>query len=307
MIIFYCRFLDKAATIDHEDKINSDGSAADPWKLCTMQQVEEVKCLVRVIPIWASAIIYSIATNQQQTYAVFQALQSDRRLGTTNFKIPAASYSIFTMLALTIWIPIYDRLIIPTIRKYTGKEGGITVLQKMGFGMFLAVLTMIISALVEEKRRNFALSNPIGIEPKRGQISSLSGLWLLPQLTLIGFSEAFTIIGHVEFYYKQFPENMRSIGASFLFVGMAGSSYLSGFLVTVVHHITSGSGSASKFGEWLPEDLNKGRLDYFYYLIAALEIINLIYFIICAKWYKYKESVASEVDLKNMQTEKAIV
>ncbi|PON86072.1 Proton-dependent oligopeptide transporter [Trema orientale] len=300
------RFLDKAAIVEPEDTINSDGSAANPWRLCSMQQVEEVKCLIRVIPIWASGIIYYVATNQQQTYVVFQALQSNRLLGNTGFKIPAASYSIFAMLSLTIWIPIYDRIVVPTVRRITGKEGGITVLQRIGFGMVLAIITMLISAIIEEKRRTLALRNPMGIEPRRGAISSLSGFWLVPQLTLIGFSEAFTVIGQVEFYYKQFPENMRSIGGSFLFIGFAASSYLSGFLVSFVHHLTSGS----KMGDWLPEDLNKGRLDYFYYLVAAMGVINLAYFLVCANWYKYKEhstSTAFEVGMEDIQSEKTLV
>nr|AAN60304.1 unknown [Arabidopsis thaliana] len=42
------RFLDKAAIMTPEEKLNSDGTASDPWKLCTLQQVEEVKCIVRV-------------------------------------------------------------------------------------------------------------------------------------------------------------------------------------------------------------------------------------------------------------------
>uniref|UniRef100_A0A2N9H3A1 Major facilitator superfamily (MFS) profile domain-containing protein n=1 Tax=Fagus sylvatica TaxID=28930 RepID=A0A2N9H3A1_FAGSY len=292
------RFLDKAAIRTPEDQLNSDGSAANPWRLCSMQQVEQVKCLMRVIPIWVAASIYCVATVQQQTYVVFQALQSDRRLGNTNFTIPAASYIVFTMLGLTIWIPIYDRIIVPTLRRFTGKEDGITVLQKMGSGIVVAIVTMLISALVEERRRTLALTNPIGIDPRRGAISSLSGIWLVPQLTLVGLSEAFTVIGEVEFYYKQFPENMRSIGGSFLFVGFAGASYLSSFLVSVVHRTTSGAAT----GEWLPEDLNKGRLDYFYYMVAGLEVVNLGYFIMCAKWYKYKGSDTGvhEVDMGKM-------
>ncbi|XP_022134753.1 protein NRT1/ PTR FAMILY 2.10-like [Momordica charantia] len=277
------RFLDKAAMITPEDKLKSDGSAADPWTLCSIQQVEEVKCLVRVIPIWASAIIYHVATTQQQTYVVFQALQSDRRLGATHFKIPAASYTIFTMIGLTIWIPFYDRILVPSLRRITGKEAGITLLQKMGFGILIAILTMFVSAMVEQKRRNLALAAPLCEQAgRRGAISSMSALWLLPQLTLIGLSEAFTVIAQVEFYYKEFPESMRSVGGSFSFVGLALSNYLSGFMVTVVHHLSTGN--------WLPEDLNQGRLDYFYFLVSALEVLNLGYFILCSKWYKYKGS-----------------
>lgn len=293
------RILNKAAIMTNEDKINPDGSAANPWGLCSMQQVEEIKCLVRVVPIWISQVIYYVTHVQQQTYTVFQALQSDRHLGNTGFKIPAASYTIFSMLALTLWIPIYDRLIVPKLRKITGKEGGITVLQKMGIGMVLAIITMLVSGLVEEKRRSLALSNPIGMEERRGAISSMSGFWFVPQLSLIGLSEACTVIGQVEFYYKQFPENMRSIGGSFLFVGMAMSNYLSSFLVSIVHHTS----------DWLPEDLNKGRLDYFYYVVLVLEVLNLVYFVVLARWFKYKGSggSASEIGMENMQSEKHLV
>ncbi|CAL5362133.1 unnamed protein product [Camellia sinensis] len=264
------RFLNKAAIITLEDQIRPDGSATNPWRLCSIQQVEEVKCVLRVLPIWAVGIVYYVSIVQQQTFLVFQALQSDRKLGNTGFLIPAASYSIFQMVSLTIWIPIYDRLTVPILRKLTKKEDGITILQKMGIGMIIAVFTMIVSAIVEKERRTLALTRPtLGIEPRKGEISSMSGLWLIAQLTLAGFSEACTIIGQVEFFYKQFPENMRSIAGSFLFCGFALSSYLSTFLV----------------------------LDYFYYLIAGLEVLNLGYFLVCAKWYKFKGASVNTPDV----------
>lgn len=281
----FCRFLNKAAIITSEDEFNSDGSVKNPWRICTIQQVEEVKCLLKLIPVWISCIIYYISVVQQQNYVVFQALQSDRRLfGTSKFKIPAASYIVIAMLALTIWIPIFDRIIVPCLQKITGKEGGITILQRMGIGMVLSVLTMITSALVESKRRKFALNRPtLGFEPRKGAISSMSGVWLIPQLALSGLSEAFTIIGENELFYKECPENMRSIAMALVFVGFAGSSYLSSLLSSIVQKTTGGNES------WLAEDLNRGRLDYFYYLIGALETLNLIYFLVCSKWYKYKQ------------------
>ncbi|KAK0586181.1 hypothetical protein LWI29_002334 [Acer saccharum] len=294
------RFLDKAAIMTPEDQVNADGSAVDPWRLCSMQKVEELKCLLRVIPIWAAGVVYYVALIQQQTYVVFQALQSDRRLG--NFRIPAASYTIFTMIGLTIWIPLYDRIIVPRLQRLTKKEGGISILQRMGFGMVLAIVTMLISAIVEEKRRALAIAKPLGVEEQRGAISSLSGLWLIPQLTLIGLSEAFTLIGEIELYYKQFPENMRSIGGSLTFVGIAISNYLSSFLISIVHQTTKGAAA----GDWLPEDLNKGRLDYFYYFVAALGVINFGYFLVCAKWYKYKGNgdSAPEIGMEKLKSGK---
>ncbi|XP_072956508.1 protein NRT1/ PTR FAMILY 2.10-like [Typha angustifolia] len=278
------RFLDKAAVIVMTDEIKPNGAAANPWRLCSTQQVEETKCVLRIIPIWVTCVMYSISFAQTTTYVVLQALQSDRHLGKTKFEIPAASFTIFPMLALTLWIPFYDRLFVPLLRKFTGKEEGVTLLQRMGVGMILSIVAMIVSAFVERRRRSYASGTAI---------SSFSGLWLIPQLMIMGLSESFNNISQLEFYYKQFPENMRSIAGSLLFSGLAISNYLSGLLVTIVHQTTGGY----KKDGWLPEDLNKGRLDYFYLLIAAIGVANFFSFIACAKWYRYKgldDSEASE-------------
>ncbi|CAI9753890.1 unnamed protein product [Fraxinus pennsylvanica] len=300
------RFLNKAAIITDDDEINADGSAANPWGLCSIQQVEEVKCVVRVIPMWIAGIIYYVVLAQMQTYVVFQAIQSNRQLGSGKFQIPAASYSVFTMLSLTIWIPIYDRLIIPSLRRMTRKEEGISLLQRIGIGMVLAIVTMLVSALVENHRRTLAITHPsLGLVPRKGAISSMSGSWLIPQLAIAGISEAFTVIGQVEFFYKQFPENMRSFAGSFLFCGFTMSSYLSSFLISVIHRTTR----VGRTENWLSEDLNKARLDYFYYLVAGLEVVNLGYFLICSKYYKYKtrENDTKDVAMEELQPQKPIV
>ncbi|KAG8379094.1 hypothetical protein BUALT_Bualt07G0052400 [Buddleja alternifolia] len=299
------RFLDKAAILTPEDQIKPDGAAANPWRLCTMQQVEEVKCVLRVIPIWAAAILYHVGEKQQ--YIVFQAMQSNRHLLNSNFEIPPATYSIFAMLTLTIFVPIYDRALVPFLRKVTGKEGGITILQRIGIGIFLTILESLVSAFVEDKRRALANSNPVHeVFSNRGSVSPMSALWLVPQLALAGLAEAFCAIGQVEFFYKQFPENMRSIAGSFFFCGMAAASYLTGFLISVVHRVTEGSTGG---GNWLPEDLNKGRLDYFYYLVTGLCVLNFGYFLACAKWYRYKGSGGSfvSVEMESKKNDKTLV
>ncbi|KAF2308678.1 hypothetical protein GH714_012211 [Hevea brasiliensis] len=213
----------QAAIVTEKDQINLDGSSAKPWRLCSIQRVEEVKCLTRIIPIWASAIIYHVPLIQQQTYAVLQALQLDRRLGTGSFEVPAATFIIFTMLALTIWIAFYDRILVPFLQRLTGKE-------------------------VDSH-----FSREWGLE-------SYSQFFVLPQLALAGLSEGFNYVSQIEFYYKQFPENMRSIAGSSFFAGAALANFLSGFLVSTVHKVTS----STKSGDWLSEDLNKAKLDYFY-------------------------------------------
>lgn len=279
------RFLDKAAIVDPTDEIMPNGYAANPWRLCSIQQVEEVKCLVRIIPIWSTGIFFYLAVVQETSYVIFQALQADRRFGKTSFQIPAASITVFAMLALTIWVPIYDRILVPRLRRITGKEGGLTLLQRMGIGIVLSIVAMVISGLVEERRRSYALHRPnLGITLTGGAISSMSCFWLVPQLVLLGLAEAFNLISQIEFYYKQFPENMRSVAGGLLLSGIACANYLSGFMVTLVHRVTGQNGKKN----WLPGDLNQGRLDYFYYLIAIIGVLNFVAFVVCARWYRYK-------------------
>ncbi|RID43865.1 hypothetical protein BRARA_I00700 [Brassica rapa] len=52
------------------------------------------------------------------------------------------------------------------------------------------------------------------------------------------------------------------------------------------HRMTQNSAG----GNWLAEDLNKGRLDYFYFLLAGILAVNFAYFLVMARWYRYKGS-----------------
>lgn len=298
------RFLNKAAIKTDDDKINPDGSSGNRWTLCSIQQVEEVKCVIRTVPIWLACIIYNVSLHQMQTYTVFQALQSDRRLGSGTFQIPAASYTVFQMLALTVWIPIYDRLLVPCLRKITNKRQGISVLQRIGVGVGIAILTMLVAAVIETKRRDEAHAD-LTLGSEKGAVSSMSGYWLIFQMAIAGLSEGFAIIGFVEFFYKQFPENMRSFAGSFLFCGFAMSIYLSSFMISVVHRTTREGGSRN----WLAEDLNEAKLDYFYYLCMGLEVLNFIYYLMVAKWYKYKGTgdEQDDVELEDMSTQKHMI
>ncbi|GAB2248934.1 hypothetical protein Droror1_Dr00012293 [Drosera rotundifolia] len=286
------RFLEKAAIIAKEDELNEDGVPANQWELCSMQQVEQVKCLIRILPVWISGIIYFVfVVSLMQIYVVFQAQQIDRRVGGSKLEVPSASFIAVSMMAVSIFLPIYDRIVVPTLRRITKNDGGITVLQRIGFGMIISIPTLILSGVIEEKRRTSALESGHFVSP-------MSWMWLVPQMAIAGLSDAFAIVGLFEFYYKQVPDNMKSLGGSFFFCGMAMSSYLTSFIISLVHKATTGSVS----GNWLPDDLNQGRLDYYYYAIAGLQMVNLVYFFACSRWYMYKGTDGQDIDGKLGET-----
>ncbi|XP_023522599.1 protein NRT1/ PTR FAMILY 5.10-like [Cucurbita pepo subsp. pepo] len=199
------------------------------------------------------------------------------------FEVPAASLQSFISLSIGISILIYDRVIIPIARRFTGKPSGITMLQRIGFGMILSALSMVIAALVEVKRLKTAQEYGLVDMPKA--TIPLSIWWLVPQYLVVGISDAFTMVGLQEFFYDQVPSGLRSIGLS-LYLSIFGvGSILSSFLISAIEKLSSGDGKES----WFDNNLNKAHLDYFYWLLVGLSAIGLAAFLCFARTYIYSK------------------
>ncbi|MCE3049342.1 hypothetical protein HAX54_044661 [Datura stramonium] len=272
------KFLDRAAIVTEEDNPKSPNL----WRLNTVHRVEELKSVIRMGPIWASGIILITAYAQQHTFSVQQAKTMDRHL-IKSFEIPAASMTVFTLTAMLCTIAFYDRIFVPIARRLTGLERGISFLTRMGIGFFISVLATLVAGFVEVKRKEAALAH--GLIDKSKAIVPISVFWLVPQYCLHGVAEAFMSIGHLEFFYDQAPESMRSTATALFWTAISAGNYLSTLLVSLVHKFTTGPGGTN----WLPDNnLNKGKLEYFYWLITILQVVNLIYYLFCARFYTFK-------------------
>ncbi|OWM81704.1 hypothetical protein CDL15_Pgr007742 [Punica granatum] len=130
------RFFDKAAVETLNDQL-AEGRA-NPWRLCTVTQVEELKSIIRLLPVWASGIIFTTIYSQMNTMFVLQGNTMDQHVG-PHLKIPSASLSLVDTVSVVLMAPIYDRVIVPFARTYTGHQRGFTQLQRMGIGHCWAV------------------------------------------------------------------------------------------------------------------------------------------------------------------------
>ncbi|KAL0326779.1 UNVERIFIED_CONTAM: protein NRT1/ PTR FAMILY 8.3 [Sesamum angustifolium] len=269
--------LDKAATIaDAEAK---RGDYCNPWKLCTVTQVEELKILIRMFPIWATGIVFSAVYAQMSTMFVEQGMVMDTSIG--SFTIPAASLSTFDVISVIFWVPVYDKVLVPIARKLTGKERGFSELQRMGIGLFLSILCMSAAAVVETRR--LAIAKELGVVDDPVAVP-LSIFWQIPQYFLLGAAEVFTFIGQLEFFYDQSPDAMRSLCSALSLLTTSLGNYLSSFILTVVTSLTTQGGQIG----WIPDNLNKGHLDYFFWLLAGLSFLNMVIYYFCAKRFKSK-------------------
>ncbi|XP_008808100.1 protein NRT1/ PTR FAMILY 7.2 isoform X2 [Phoenix dactylifera] len=265
------RFLDKAATLTADDycmraKMNN------PWKLCTVTQVEEVKCVLKVLPIWLCTIIYSVVFTQMASLFVEQGASMNTKIGT--FHIPPASMSVFDILSVLVFIVIYRRVLTPVLSRLSNNPKGLTELQRMGLGLVIGMLAMVAAGLVEVERLK-GVSVPD--EP-----SSLSIFCQIPQYALIGASEVFMYVGQLEFFNGQAPDGIKSFGSSLSMASISLGNYVSIMIVNLVTTVTSGD----KNPGWIPGNLNHGHLDRFYFLLVILTAVDFILYVVCAKWYK---------------------
>ncbi|XP_076939561.1 protein NRT1/ PTR FAMILY 5.4-like [Bidens hawaiensis] len=273
------RFLDKAAIIDETDVSSGKGNR---WRLCTVNQVEQVKLLVRLVPVWLACLMFGVVIAQISTFYTKQGATLIRTIGSTNHQLPAATLQVIPGLTILASVPIYERLIIPTARRLTGNSSGITILQRIGFGIFFSILTMITSALIESKRIRIATQHGLLDHPK--SIVPMSIWWLVPQYVLMGVADMLAIVGMQELFYDQVPDEMRSMGAAAYMSVLGVGSIISSGLISLIEVVTERHGD-----QWLQDNMNRAHLDYFYWLLASLSGFSLVLYVVVAKGYVYKK------------------
>ncbi|PSS04065.1 Protein NRT1/ PTR FAMILY 6.3 like [Actinidia chinensis var. chinensis] len=287
------RFLDKAAIKDPE--MSSDIiTVVNNWYISTLTDVEEVKLVIRMLPIWATTILFWTVYAQMTTFSVAQATTMDRHIG-RSFQIPAASLTAFFVGSILLTVPVYDRIINPIARKLLNKPQGLTPLQRIGIGLVLSILAMVAAAVTEIKRLHVARSHGLMDDPTA--VVPLSVFWLVPQFFLVGSGEAFTYIGQLDFFLRECPKGMKTMSTGLFLSTLSLGFFLSSMLVSIVHKVTRAK------SPWLADNLNQGKLYDFYWLLAILSVLNFMVYLVSAKWYVYKEKRLSEVGIELEEAE----
>ncbi|XP_057814976.2 protein NRT1/ PTR FAMILY 5.4 isoform X2 [Cryptomeria japonica] len=258
----------------------------NPWKTCTGEQVEEVKQLARMVPVWLTVIIYSTILQQGGTFFVKQSSTMDRSLG-PHFHIPPASTLAVVIISTMITVGAYDRMLVPIAARITGMKRGITILQRIGVGFVFSIVATITAALVEARRLKIAQDH--GLMHKPQAVVPMSAFWLSVPNVGMGIADAFALVGLQEFFYGQVPDTMRSLGLACLLTAIGIGSFVSSLIIHIVNGVTGKMGH-----KWLKDNLNTSRLDNFYWLLVALNSLNLLAFVFIARRYKYKSRPQDE-------------
>ncbi|KAL3834961.1 hypothetical protein ACJIZ3_009697 [Penstemon smallii] len=236
---------------------SSSSSSSSSSSTSSSRLSSYVKCMFKLLPIWLCTIFYSVVYTQMDSLFVEQGDAMNTKI--SNFEIPPASMSSFNVLAVVVFVFLCNRM-----HKKTSE------IQRMGIGLVIAIASMISAGIVECYRLKYA-----------NELSNLSIFWLAPQYALIGASEVFMYVAQLEFFNARAPDGFKSFGSALCMSSISFGSYVSSYLVSIVMKISTKN---NKLG-WIPEDLNKGHLDRFYFLLAGLTAIDLVMYIVCANWY----------------------
>ena len=116
------------------------------------------------------------------------------RLEFKDFTVPAASLSIFDIVAVLAFIPIMDHVVYPLIQ-FCGIR--FTPLRRIGVGLLLAAASVLVAGLIERRRRHVWEHGDVynqTVFDKNLEASDLNVFWQVPQFMLIGSSEVLTSI-----------------------------------------------------------------------------------------------------------------
>lgn len=260
------RFLDKAAILDENS--SKDENKENPWIVSTVTQVEEVKMVIKLLPIWSTCILFWTIYSQMNTFTIEQATFMNRKVG--SLEVPAGSLSAFLIITILLFTSLNEKLTVPLSRKLTNNAQGLTSLQRVGIGLAFSIVAMVVAAIVEKERRENAVKNS----------TAISAFWLVPQFFLVGAGEAFAYVGQLEFFIREAPERMKSMSTGLFLSTLSMGYFVSSLLVSIVDKASN--------KRWLRSNLNKGRLDYFYWLLAVLGVLNYIFFLVLATKHQYK-------------------
>lgn len=289
--------------------------------------VDDVKSLGKVIIFFLFFVPYWIVYFQIETTFLLQGLHMKLDpFKVSNFtaqpniyncseiatvKSPQISISwlsLFNVLVILVSIPLMEKIILPWLDK-NGRP--ISLQQRIIIGMVSAMLAMVAAGLVEFQRlKSIFYDRENSCKCKMVQqilnkdnvyyAADFTIFYQIPQYVLLGLSEVFTIVAGLEFAYSMAPKSMKAIIMG-LFQFFTGVGSLLGPPVIEIFKESFFLKDINKSQCKNGQIVSTSHLDYYFYIMAAVQAFFVIVFMIVAYClnFSYSTSIYESRDPRN--------
>ncbi|XP_078090828.1 solute carrier family 15 member 5 [Mustelus asterias] len=224
--------------------------------------VDNVKCLVRLIPLFAFQILYRFCILQVPSTYFIQTMHSNLNL--RGFLLPIAAMNVIGLVPVLLLAPLLE---------YVGAcllcthRDPLSPVAQMVTGHLCAALSLVVAGILEMHRRNFLLVEQT-LSGKVLLVSSMPCFQLAPQYLLLGIAEALVTPACTLITFRLSPKSIQAIAMQFMTLFNGAGCFVGAIIIQTIHQISGGN--------WFPHNLNVGNLDTFLFLMAAFMLLNLL-------------------------------
>ena len=240
----------------------------------TTEEVEDVKTFGRILLVLISLFGFLLLPNSVTSFAVYSEYTFflDIQQAILYFFL---SYVNIQYILPVLLIPVHMLIIRPCFNRYTYR---ISILNKMGVGLILVVMSSGLMTAVDVSLHNFVESVNLSSYENISRYStfneSVSPPNYIPSVIIVsqflnGLSLILVFLSALEFILAQGPRSMQG-----LLIGLW-YAYQSVYVLVVVPSLLLRS--YQNFHYWLTV------------LNTCLAVLSLIVFIIISRWYKYRQ------------------
>jgi len=239
---------------------------------------KDVAKFLRLLPVLFSAnLAFSALYNSMQFWYQQQACQMDLRIpfSASGSQFSGSFFMIADCLGIVLATPFAVGWLNPLLEKKTG--GGFGHGSKFVLGMCFAAVSVLLAAHLERLRKGSpVLSIASNCAPTGIQMSDMNAAWMVVPFFLMGLGEIYTQPVLMHFSYSKSPASMRTLAVVTCLVIGAVSNAL--FTVEI-----------AALSPFVPDDLNKGNLEYGHYANVVLGGIFCMVYIASLKIFEEGE------------------
>jgi len=239
----------------------------------TSVPAEDVRDFLRLLPVLFMAnMVFSALYNSMQFWYQQQACQMDLRIpwaapGPGQAQFAGSFFMIADCIGIVVATPFAIRWVNPALDRLNGSPLGPG--PKYMIGMALGTASVLLAARIEQLRREAPVTGIMSsCAPEGVRMSEMAASWMFLPFFLMGVAEIYTQPTLMHLAYDQSPPSMRTLTAA--------TSLVIGGVSTALFSL-----QISALSAYVPNDLNKGHLEFGYYSNVAVAAAFMPVYITC--------------------------